>query len=233
MVYRLWGVALLIELAGQLVAYRVWTPPTDQGGAVFAATPSLIERLDLFVMIVLGEVIVGAVNGMADLHPITSVGVVIGLLGMLIAIGLWWIYFDLVSHRAPTSTRTQLWLYLHLPLLMTMAAVGAGVLNTVEHSMVPLPANVRWLLVGALAVALGTVAALGRTLEVRRACPALYRTVTGAFAVSAVAILAVGFTGWGAQGTLIAMVLLLGLPIAAGLSVWVRHMDAADLGLDE
>jgi len=154
LVYWLWGLALLTELAGQLVAYSVWTPPTDQGGAAFAATPSLIERLDLFVMIVLGEVIVGAVNGMADLHPITSVGVVIGLLGMLIAIGLWWIYFDLVSHRAPTSTRTQLWLYLHLPLAMTMAAVGAGVLNTVEHSMVPLPANLRWLLVGALAVAL-------------------------------------------------------------------------------
>ena len=75
--YWLWGVALLTELSGQLVAYTVWTPPTDQGGAVFAATPSLIERLDLFVIIVLGEVIVGAVNGMADLHPITSEGIMI------------------------------------------------------------------------------------------------------------------------------------------------------------
>jgi len=232
-VYRLWGIALLIELAGQLVAYRVWTPPTDQEGAVFAATPSLIERLDLFVIIVLGEVIVGSVNGMADLHPITANGVVIGLLGLLVAIGLWWIYFDLVSHRAPTSTRTQLWLYLHLPLVIAMAAVGAGVLNTVEHSKVPLPTGVRWLLVGALAVAVGSVAALTRTLKARRTYLALFRTASGALAGSAVAIAAVGLTGWGARGTLIAMVLLLGLPIAAGLSVWLRHMHATDFRPDE
>jgi hypothetical protein len=29
------------------------------------------------------------------------------------------------------------------------------------------------------------------------------------------------------------MVLLLGLPIAAGLSVWLRQMDAVELRLDE
>jgi low temperature requirement protein LtrA len=229
----LWAIALLIELAGQLVAYRVWTPPTDQGGAVFAATPSLIERLDLFVIIVLGEVIVGAVTGMADLHPIRAGGIVIGVLGVLVPIGLWWTYFDLVSHRAPTSTRTQLWLYLHLPLVIAMAAVGAGMLNTVEQATEPLPADVRWLLVGALAVAVGSVAVLTGTLKARRSYLALYRTVTGALAGSAVAIVAVGFTDWSARGTLIAMVLLLGLPIAAGLSVWVRRLDAADLGLDE
>jgi low temperature requirement protein LtrA len=229
----LWGVALLVELAGQLVVYTVWTPPTDQEGAAFAATASLIERLDLFVIIVLGEVIVGAVNGMADLHPITSDGIVIGLLGMLVAIGLWWIYFDLVSQRSPTSTRTQVWLYLHLPLVIAMAAVGAALLNTVEHSIEPLPADVRWLLVSALAVAVASIAALTRTLKARRAYVALYRTVAGALAGSALAIAAVGLTDWGSRGTLVAMVLLLGLPIAAGLSVWLRHMDAADLKLDE
>jgi low temperature requirement protein LtrA len=233
LVYWLWGVALLTELAGQLVAYTVWTPPTNQGGAAFAATPSLIERLDLFVIIVLGEVIVGAVNGMADLHPITSDGIVIGLLGMLVAIGLWWIYFDLVSQRSPTSTRTQLWLYLHLPLVITMAAVGAALLNTVEHSIEPLPADVRWLLVGSVAVAVASIAALTRTLKARRVHLALYRTVAGALAGSALAIAAVGLTDWGSRGTLVATVLLLALPIAAGLSVWLRQMDAVELRLDE
>ena len=171
MIYWLWAVALVVEMVGQLIAYALWTPPTDQGGALFAATPSLIERFGLFVIIVLGEVIVGAVNGMADLDPITADGVVIGLLGLLVAIGLWWIYFDLVSTHGPTPNRTQLWLYLHLPLVIAMAAVGAGVLNTVEHSRVPLPAGVRWVLAGALAVAVGIVAALSRTLEVRARVP--------------------------------------------------------------
>jgi low temperature requirement protein LtrA len=232
MIYWLWAIALLVEAVGQLVAYRIWTPPTDQGGALFAATPSLIERLGLFVIIVLGEVIVGAVEGMANLNPITAVGIEIGLLGVLVAIGVWWIYFDLVSNHAPTPRRTQLWLYLHLPFVIAMAAVGAGVLNTVERSTVSLPTQVRWLLVGALAVAVGSVAALSLTLEIRGTYPALYRTVVGALTGSAVLILAVGLTDWGAKGTLAAMVLLLGLPIATGLAVWLRGTDAADLTLD-
>ena len=232
LIYWLWGLAMLVEVVGQVYAYRVWTPPTDQGGAVFAATPSLIERLGLFVIIVLGEVIVGAVDGMANLDPITTVGVEIGLLGVLVAVGLWWIYFDVVSNHAPAPRRTQLWLYLHLPLVIAMAAVGAGVLNAVERSTAALPADVRWLLVGALAVAVGSVAALTRTLEIRRVYPALYRTVVSSLTGSAVLILAVGLTDWGAKGTLAAMVLLLGFPIATGLAVWLRQTDATDLTLD-
>jgi hypothetical protein len=124
-----------------------------------------------------------------------------------------------------------LWLYLHLPLVIAMAAVGAGVLNTVEHSTAPLPADVRWLLAGALAVAIASVAGLSRTLEIRLAYPTLYRTTTAALAGSALLIVAVGLTGWDARGTLAAMVLLLGLPIALGLAVWLRGTDTADLTL--
>jgi low temperature requirement protein LtrA len=231
LIYWLWAIALLFEGVGQLVAYHVWTPPTDQGGALFAATPSLIERLGLFVIIVLGEVIVAAVNGMANLDQITVHEIAIGLLGVLVAIGLWWIYFDLVSNHEPTATRTQLWLYLHLPLVIAMVAVGAAVLNTVEGATVPLSPNVRWLLVGALAVAVASVAALSRTLKVRLAYPVLYRTATVTLTGSAVLILSIGFAGWTAKGTLLAMVLLLGLPIAIGLAVWLRRTGAADLTL--
>jgi len=229
--FWMWGLAMLVEVAGQVYAYRVWTPPTDQGGAVFAATPSLIERLGLFVIIVLGEVIVGAVNGMANLHPVTADGIAIGLLGVLVGIGLWWVYFDFVSNHEPIPSRTQLWLYLHLPLVVGMGAVGAGLLNTVEHSMVPLPADVRWLLVGSLAVAVASVGALTRCLSVRLGYPALYRTATATLLGSAVLIVVVGFTDWGAEATLIAMVLVLGFPIAAGIAVWLKRTGGADITL--
>ena len=231
LMYWMWGIAMLVEVVGQVYAYRVWTPPTDQGGAVLAATPSLIERLGLFVIIVLGEVIVGAVNGMANLEPVTADGIAIGLLGVLIGICLWWTYFDLVSNHEPASSRTQLWLYLHLPLVIAMAAVGAGLLNTVERSMVPLPTNVRWLLVGSLAVAVASVAVLTRTLSVRRSYPALYRAATATLVGSAAVILAVGFTDWGAKATLAAMVLSLGFPIATGLAVWLKRTGGADISL--
>jgi low temperature requirement protein LtrA len=229
--YWLWGIGLSLEVVGMVVAFHRWTPPASQGGdAVIATTPSLIERMGLFVIIVLGEVIVGAITGMADTRPLDSDELVIGLLGVLVAIGLWWVYFDLVSHRAPRSRRTQLWLHLHFPLVVAIAAGGAGVLNTVEHAAEPLPAGVRWLLVGSVVVAVASIGALTFTLDVRRTQPILYRKAEAAMVVSVVLGLLVGFTGWGAKATLAALVGLLLIPVAVGITVWLRPTE---LGISE
>jgi low temperature requirement protein LtrA len=181
--------------------------------------------MGLFVIIVLGEVIVGAINGMADIRPLHLDGVVIGLLGVLVAIGLWWLYFDLVSHNAPVSRLTQLWLYLHFPMLVAIAAGGAGVLNTVENSSAPLPDSVRWLLVGSLATAVVSVTALTLTLQVRTRYPEVYRMAGWTLVVSAALMLVVGTTGWGAKATLGALVLLLLAPVTVGIVVWLRHTE--------
>jgi low temperature requirement protein LtrA len=219
--YWLWALGLLIGVAGQVIAFRRWTPPESQpGDAVIAVTPPLVERLGLFVIIVLGEVIVAAVDGLAGVEGLDIDGIVIGLLGVVVAIGLWWIYFDLVSHHEPISKRSQLWANLHLPLIMAIAAGGAGVLNTVERVAAPLPDAVRWLLVGALATAVLTVVALARTLEVRLVKPGPYRTAETALVASALLIAAVGLTDWGARATLGALVLLLLAPVGVGLMVW-------------
>jgi low temperature requirement protein LtrA len=227
--YWLWALGLVTEVIGQVIAFHRWTPPESQpGDAVVAVTPSLVERLGLFVIIVLGEVIVGAVNGMADIEPLDADEIVIGLLGVLVAIGLWWIYFDLVSHREPVSRKTQVWLILHFPLVVAIAAGGAGVLNTVEHAADPLPDAVRWLLVGALATAVLTVTALTYTLEIRRAQPQIYRTAETAMYASVLLVLAVGLTDWGAKATLGSLVGLLLAPVAVGLLVWMKHNPVDD-----
>jgi len=228
--YWLWGIGLASQILGLVVGFRLWTPPASQGGdAVIAATPSLVERLGLFVIIVLGEVIVGAVDGMAEVAPLDFDVIAIGLLGVLVAIGLWWIYFDLVSHRAPTSNRTQLWLYLHLPLVIAIAAGGAGVLNTVEHAADAVPDSVRWLLVASLAVAVLSVAAIARTLEIRRRYTQVYGPAETALVISGVLTLGVGLTGWGAKAILTSMVALLAAPVATGLVVWLKRTDAVAL----
>lgn len=229
--YSLWALALVVEVAGLVTAFFRWTPPASQGGdAVIATTPSLIERLGLFVIIVLGEVIVGAVSGMAEIEPLHADGIVIGLLGVVVAIGLWWLYFDLVSHRAPNSRRTQLWLYLHLPLVMSMAAGGAGVLNTVEHATEPLPDSVRWLLVGSLATAMLSIVLIARTLQARRRFPALYRVAETSLLAGVVIALAVGMTDWGAKASLTSMVVLLLAPAVASMVVWLTYVDPPTIG---
>ena len=222
----LWAAGLLAQIAAIVIAFYRWTPPATQSGdAVVPTTPSLIERMGLFVIIVLGEVIVGAVQGMAEVTQLDPDVIVIGLLGVLVAIGLWWIYFDLVSHRVPVSRRTQVWLNLHLPVVIAMAAGGAGVLNTVEHAREALPDAVRWLLVGSLATAVVSIALLTKTLEVHRAQRDLYGTVVTVMLGSAVLILAVGLTDWGPKGSLTSMVVLLLAPVVAGLVVWLRRTD--------
>jgi low temperature requirement protein LtrA len=231
--YWLWAIGLVVQVLGLVVGFHRWTPPASQtGDAVIAVTPSLIERLGLFVIIVLGEVIVGAVDGMAAIARSDPERIVIGLLGVLVAIGLWWIYFDLASHRAPVSKMTQLWFFLHLPLVIAIAAGGAAVLNTVEHAADDVPDAVRWLLVASLSVAVVSVAAIARTLEIRRRYAEIYRAAEVALVVSGLLSLGVGLTGWGAKASLTSMVVLLSAPVATGLMVWLKHADPDALALD-
>lgn len=219
--YWIWAVGLLAEIVGYVVAMSRWTPPESQGGdAKIATSPALIERMGLFVIIVLGEVVVGSVNGMAEILPLDVDEILIGLMGVLVAVGLWWLYFDLVSHRTPISRLTQVWLYLHLPLVMAIAAGGAAVLNTVEHAADPLPDAVRWLLVGSLATAMISVTALTLTLERRRNYEAFYLVAERSMLVAAAAALVVGLTDWGTQVSLLAMIVLLAGTIYTGLRVW-------------
>jgi low temperature requirement protein LtrA len=227
--YWMWTLGLGAEIVGYAVAMSRWTPPESQvGDAKIATSPSLIERMGLFVIIVLGEVVVGSVNGMADLIPLDGDEIVIGLFGLVVAIGLWWIYFDLISHRTPISRFTQLWLNLHLPLVMAMAAVGAAVLETVRHAADPLPDGVRWLLVGSLATAMISGAALTLILETRRAYEPVYIAAERALLIGAAAALAVGLTDWGPKTSLALMVVLLLGTVYAGLRVWA-DLDPAEI----
>jgi low temperature requirement protein LtrA len=225
--YWLWGLGLALQIIGQIVAFRRWTPPESQGGeAVIAVTGSLVERLDLFVIIVLGEVIVGAVTGMAGVEVLDLDAAAAGMLGVLVAIGLWWIYFDLVSLREPISRYSQLWLNLHFPLVVAITAGGAGVLNTVERPSGDLPNEVRWLLVVAMSVAIVTVALLTHTLEARARVPEIYLRAELTMYGSALLALMVGLTGWDANPTLMAMVMLLLAPVVVALYVLKQRLAA-------
>ena len=98
-------------------------------------TDSIAERFGLFVIIVLGEVFIGVVDGLAgvELHPrqITT-----ALLALTVGFGAWWSYFDLVAQTLPRARAgvSVAWMFAHLPLAGGVAAGGASMVALVEHS---------------------------------------------------------------------------------------------------
>lgn len=142
----MWLLAVIIALLLPFITFSLGrNNPEVRAQIDLSLTPtnSLVERFDLLTIIVLGEVIVRVVQGVAAHQDLTIQIGVIGGMGMLVAVGLWWLYFDFVSHHHPRHGREILWLYAHLPLTVGIATSGAAVLNAIEQIHEPLQPEVR------------------------------------------------------------------------------------------
>ena len=150
---------------------------------------------------------------------------------MLIAIVVWWIYFDFVSHRLPITKQATTfgWMYLHLPMTMGIAAAGAGILNVIAHTGEHLPIEVRWLLVGTIAVALISIAFLMRTLQIPNEHQRIYRNGGMVTLVSGIIILLLGFSSLGTIPLLIIMILLMLVPVFYGLKALIKVPGAGEI----
>lgn len=156
---------LLIDLITPILTLK------DQPKAFPAAARKLPERFGLFVIIVLGENLVGIVNGLADAGTVDLVTLVRFGLGFLLGFGLWWIYFDYIGRLEPDShNRWKFisWSYLHLPLVIGITMMGA----MIQHAIAPqvgethsVEVGVRWLLAGGFALFYLACAGLEYTLE--------------------------------------------------------------------
>lgn len=232
--FYLWGIALLLSLMLPLNTFRLArNNPTvqEQVDQIIDVSPSLVERFGLFTIIVLGEVVVATISGVAEHQHLTWLVGVTAVLGMLIAIGVWWVYFDFVSHRRPRATTRKVsqWLYLHLPMTAGIAAVGAAVFNVVEHSGEPLEAGVHWLLVGSVSLVLVCVALLMQSIQVPEDQYQLYRSGGLITTISAAAILLVGILNLPTIPLLLLLVLLMLIPIFYGIKVWVQVYGAEEI----
>ena len=126
--FYVWGAGLLLSLMAPLYMRLRNNSPGVQAQLDLSMniSDSLVERFGLFTIIVLGEVIIGIVSGVNEHHDLTWQVGITATLSMLIAIGLWWVYFDLVSHHRPLRNMgiVFIWLYLHLFLTIGITAVG-------------------------------------------------------------------------------------------------------------
>ncbi len=219
----LWTLGLAIDLVAPIIT-------TKQQAKLPAFHHSrLAERFGLFTIIVLGESVAGTVNGLGALDFVSGLGQLTGLLAMVLAFQLWWIYFDMVprerikqSHAAFVGRS-----YLHYPLLGAIAASGAGVLSIVGHEGDVLEAGQRWLLAGSVAAGLLAMIGLSRVHEYMPIFQGARGRTEGSLALAALACVAVGLfgTALGAVQILLAVVLITMVPIVSGAWYWARIAD--------
>lgn len=157
--YALWAVALTIDLATPWVMRR-------QQAAVPLDVSHLPERFGLFTILVLGESLAAVMSGLRTLGWAWS-PVLAAACGVGVATTLWWMYFDnaegsVVRREGGAEARTwrpTAWIYTHLPLAAALAALGVALHHAVaEAGEGPMEPSHRWLLVGAVMVALSSMA---------------------------------------------------------------------------
>lgn len=230
--FYLWGFALFLSVVLPVVINQIQGKKNAavqaQIDSAYTSTPSVVERFGLLTIIVLGEVMVSVVRGVSTHEQLTWLVGLTAVLGMLIAIGLWWLYFDAISQHEPIGTlsKTMGWLYLHLPMTAGIVATGAAVFNVVEEAGAPLTPETRWLLVGALAVALISCAILMRSIQIPEAYFQLYRRSGIATFTSGVIILLLGLTNLNTIPLMIIVIILMLTPVLYGIAIWVNLRGA-------
>lgn len=143
--YVLWGVATVIDL---VIPTRAWR--TLRGASV--VTSHLVERFGTFFIIVLGESVAAAVAGVAGFEFTVASWFVAGLC-FVVALSLWWIYFDLADTSVVGRGALGLiFVYAHFSLLGGVAAFGEGTKLAIMDAAGPsISAGARWAMAGGVA----------------------------------------------------------------------------------
>ncbi len=129
MALTLFGLALLVEILSPLttVEESKKLPPFSSS--------KLPERFGLFTIIVLGEAVAGTINGLKGHHHLDGHLALLGILGIAIGMGMWWIYFDFIGRRPAKADMVNQfgWGYLHMPLVMAFTIMGAALLAILSN----------------------------------------------------------------------------------------------------
>ncbi|HYZ88661.1 MAG TPA: low temperature requirement protein A, partial [Myxococcales bacterium] len=125
--YGVWVVAQLLELS---------LPPlsTQLHRRIPTSPRHLPERWALFTLIVLGESVVAVAIATAGAHwHFTSAAAAV--LGFASVAAIWWLYFDRQSEVVLRGSTMSIvvYSYAHLPLLIGLAAMSAGLRLLIEH----------------------------------------------------------------------------------------------------
>ena len=124
--YMFWAAGIGIEFGTFILARNV-------ARQFPVHTFHLPERVGLFTIIVLGEAILAIITSVGDVNW-NPLAVVAAIVGFAIATSIWWNYFGYVDRAVLECTlgNGQAYMFLHLPMLIGLVAMGVGI----EHSIV-------------------------------------------------------------------------------------------------
>jgi len=118
------GILVLIEMTGPVLAER------QAGGTPWHAH-HIAERYSLFAIIALGEGVVGtvaALSAVIDRQGWTLDAMLVGIAGMGLTFGMWWVYYLVPSGKllGRHRDRASVWGYLQMLIVTSIVATGAG-----------------------------------------------------------------------------------------------------------
>ncbi|MDQ6927098.1 MAG: low temperature requirement protein A [Actinomycetota bacterium] len=149
----LWVLALLLDAGGPFVF----------GAEGWKLVPGhFAERHGLIVLIALGESIVAI--GVGSAAGVTAGVITAAVLGMALAAGMWWAYFDVVAYvaarrlaslpegRKRNEMARDSYSYLHFPMVASIVLVALGLKQTLLHLDGPLALVPAVALIGGVAL---------------------------------------------------------------------------------
>jgi low temperature requirement protein LtrA len=185
-----WAALAVAWVVGIGLAFK-----STRAGPGLTPTDSLVERFGGFTIIVLGEVVLGVVTGLSAAERDAKT-IITGMLALWLGFGFWWIYFDLVGRRLPRADGGAVsnWVMSHLPIALSITAVGAGMVSLIGHSHdANTPAGTSWLLSGAVALGLVALVLTERALVDAGRLPFVFQPLSLVLTAGAVAALIVGW----------------------------------------
>ena len=203
--YLLWTAGLVIQALSPLVVRL--------GGRFEVGPEHFAERHGALVIVAIGES-VAAIGIGAIGKPVTAQLILAAVLGLAISVAFWWTYFgsdddargERAMRAAPATRRPGLaitaYFYAHIPMLLGIIFVAAGVAEAVSHGLQPsLPA--------ALVLGVGAAAFVGGTAAFRAVLqtgPIVLRLAATVFALALIPL-----------GALVAIEAQVGLLVAGGI----------------
>jgi low temperature requirement protein LtrA len=226
--FYIWGISLFMIVVLPLVLMIVAQKNQSmkiQFDRAATVSNSMVERFGLLTIIVLGEVIVGVVQGVAGVHHFSMLTGVTGGLGLIVAIGIWWVYFDFLSSHQPKKgiLYEAAWAYMHLPLTICIAAVGAAMLNIINTPAEEISANARILLSASVSVSFLSIAIIHKTIRIPEQYRKVHRISGRIILISALAAFIPGFFELNTILFLLLMILIMLTPIFFGVRLWVKE----------